>query len=128
MAPCLCCCHCLSALNAKHRSEGDGLLDDRAPGTLAVLLLEAGSGRDQPVRAELLGKCSLAGCFAAPLVRDELSEVAASDALRVVPVTVHVALVEVPRLLTTELIVETAEIVAREPVSIQLPALTLQQS
>ena len=34
--------------------------------------------------------------------------------LRAVPVTVHVALAEVPRLLTTEAIVETARIVARD--------------
>jgi 4-hydroxythreonine-4-phosphate dehydrogenase len=37
-----------------------------------------------------------------------------SDELAVVPVTVHVALAEVPRLLTVELIVETGRIVARD--------------
>ncbi|CAH1661470.1 4-hydroxythreonine-4-phosphate dehydrogenase [Hyphomicrobiales bacterium] len=37
-----------------------------------------------------------------------------SPALAVVPVTIHVALAEVPRLLTTALIVETARIVARD--------------
>jgi 4-hydroxythreonine-4-phosphate dehydrogenase len=38
----------------------------------------------------------------------------ACDELRVVPVTIHVPLSAVPTLLTTNLIVETAEIVARE--------------
>ncbi len=37
-----------------------------------------------------------------------------SEELKVVPVTVHVPLADVPRLLTTELIVETGRIVARE--------------
>ncbi|MBS7699112.1 MAG: 4-hydroxythreonine-4-phosphate dehydrogenase PdxA [Chelatococcus sp.] len=37
-----------------------------------------------------------------------------SPALAVVPVTIHVALAEVPRLLTTPLIVQTARIVARD--------------
>ncbi|CAH1673753.1 4-hydroxythreonine-4-phosphate dehydrogenase [Hyphomicrobiales bacterium] len=37
-----------------------------------------------------------------------------SPALAVVPVTIHIALAEVPRLLTTALIVETARIVARD--------------
>ncbi|MEJ8573368.1 4-hydroxythreonine-4-phosphate dehydrogenase PdxA [Microbaculum marinum] len=38
----------------------------------------------------------------------------ASEELRVVPVTIHVPLADVPRLLTTGMIVETAMIVARE--------------
>lgn len=38
----------------------------------------------------------------------------ASDELRVVPVTVHIALADVPRRLTTELLVETGRIVARD--------------
>jgi 4-hydroxythreonine-4-phosphate dehydrogenase len=37
-----------------------------------------------------------------------------SDALAVVPVTIHVPLADVPRLLSTDLIVETGRIVARE--------------
>jgi 4-hydroxythreonine-4-phosphate dehydrogenase len=63
-----------------------------------------GAGFAYPGHTEFLG--ALAG-------RDRVVMMLASDQLRVVPTTIHIALADVPRLLTPDLLTETIQITAR---------------
>ncbi len=100
-----------AVLEAIERSVADVIAGQAAGVVTAPVQKEAlyDAGFAFPGHTEFLGDLAVRhGLPARPVM------MLASDALRVVPVTIHVPLVDVPRLLTTDLIVETAEIVARE--------------
>lgn len=94
-----------TAVGLVHAGHGRAVVTN--PISKAVL---QGAGFSHPGHTEFLGELAerLWGARAQPVM------MLACPELRVVPVTVHVALAAVPRLLSEELIVETGRIVARD--------------
>lgn len=92
------------AVTAVHQGKASGVVTN--PISKKPLL---DSGFAHPGHTEFLGELALrlTGVASHPVM------MLASDLLRVVPVTVHIPLAEVPRQLTTALIIETARITER---------------